>query len=127
MIDGQALENIASHKHLGLVLNNKLTWRYHIDSVSTGANKKLNIIAQLKRLLDRKSLHIMYESFIRPSLEYGNTIYCNCTELETDSIESIQQKAMGIISGGTIITPNRCLHEELAMETLQTRRDRTEM
>ena len=48
--DGKALENVASHKHLGLILNNKLTWRDHIDSVSTGANKKLNSLGHLKNI-----------------------------------------------------------------------------
>ena len=31
LFDGQELENMASHKHLGLVLNNTLTWRDHIE------------------------------------------------------------------------------------------------
>ena len=55
MFDGHALENVASHKHLRLVLNNTLTQQDHIDSVSTGANKTLNILDHLKHLLDRKN------------------------------------------------------------------------
>ena len=62
----------------------------------------------------------MYESFIK----YENSIHFNCTELETDSLESIQWRAARITSGGTISTPIRCLHEELATESVQTRRDR---
>ena len=70
LVDGQAQENMASHKVLRLVLNNKFTWSDH--GVSTGTNKRLNILAHLKHVINRETLHIMYELFIHPSLEYGN-------------------------------------------------------
>ena len=66
----------------------------------------------------------MYNSFIRPSLEYGNILYNNCTETDSDQLESVQRRAARIITGGTISTPSQCLYEELAIETLKARRDR---
>ena len=98
LFDGQALEYEASQKHLGLVLNNKLIWIDHIDNVSTGANKKLNCLPHRTHLLDRKTLHIMYESFIRPSLEYGDLIYCNCIKLEIDSLESKELQELYLVT-----------------------------
>ena len=49
------------------------------------------------------------------NLSMETPLYCNCTELETDSFKSIQWRGARIISGGTISTPIRCLHEELVM------------
>ena len=37
---------------------------------------------RLKFILDRKSLETIYLSFIRPVLEYGDTIWENCTQYE---------------------------------------------
>ena len=122
--DGHNLDSVSHHKHLGLILNNNLSWKDHIDSVTSKANTKLNVLAHLKHILDRKTLRTLYESFIRPSLEYGNIIYCNCTDGEKDEIEKIQRRAARIISGGTISTSVRLLYEELALETLETRQNR---
>ena len=124
IFDGHYLENIDSHKHLGLELNSKLTWKNHIDSITTTADKKLNLLTHLKYTLDRQTLLIMYKSFIRPSLEYGNIIWCNITETECDSLDKVQRRAARIITGGTISTSVRCLYQELSLETLQSRRDR---
>ena len=66
----------------------------------------------------------MYQSFIRPSLEYGNIIYCNCTDIENDMLESVQRRAARIITGGIISTATLCLYNELSIEPLSTRRDR---
>jgi hypothetical protein len=122
--DGQVLENVPHHKHLGLELNSTLTWKDHIDPVTANASKKLNLLAHLKHLLDRKTLLTMYLSFIRPTLEYANIVWCNCTELENDRLEAIQRRAARIISGGIIRTPTKCLYDEIGIEPLKARQDR---
>ena len=66
----------------------------------------------------------MYKVFIRPSIEYGNIIYINCTQTETEALEAVQRRAARIITGGTISAPSLCLAEELALESLETRRER---
>ena len=122
--DGHILENTDSHKHLGLELNSKLTWKNHIDAITAIADKKLNLLTHLKYLLDRKTLLVMYQSFIRPSLEYGNVIWCNTSEAENEILDKVQRRAARIITGGTISASVRCLYEELSLETLKSRRDR---
>ena len=46
---------------------------------------------QLKFQLDRKSLEIIYTSFIRPILECGNEIWDKCTQYEKDDLEKSKQ------------------------------------
>ena len=33
-----------------------------------------------QKLTDKKTLTTMYTSFIRPGLEYGSIVFCNCTD-----------------------------------------------
>ena len=118
------LENVNSHKHLGIELNSTLTWKEHITTICSAANKKVGVLACLKHLLDRKSLTTMYTSFIRPSLEYGNVIWCNCSSAENDILESVQKRALRIITGAIIRTPTNCIYEEAGIDTLKVRRER---
>jgi len=118
------LEDAESHKHLGIELNTTLTWKQHTESIALTTNKKINILSHLSKVLDRKTLSIMYTSFIRPSLEYGNIIWCNCTDNESDTLEAIQRRAARIITGGIIRTNTISLYLECGIETLQERRNR---
>ena len=86
--------------------------------------KKINILAKLKNLIDRKTLTTMYTSFIRPGLEYGSIVFCNCTDTEDEILESVQRRAFKIITGGIVRTPTNNLYDEIGMETLKVRRDR---
>ena len=36
----------------------------------------------------------MYTSFVRPSLEYANVLWNNCTDGESDQVENIQRRAV---------------------------------
>ena len=122
--DNHQLESEESHKHLGLTFNNNLTWKHHIDDIYLKANKKVSLLSKLKHLLDRQTLQIMYTSFVRPSLEYGNVIWDNCSEMESDRLENIQRRAARILTGGIIRTPSSLLYEESGLEPLAKRRER---
>ena len=56
---------------------------------------------KLKFQLDRKSLEIIYISFIRPILEYGNELLDNCTQYEKDDPAKIQIDTARIATGTT--------------------------
>ena len=118
------LETVDKHKHLGVELSTNLSWKDHITTISENAGKKINILAKLKNLIDRKTLTTMYTSFIRPGLEYGSIVFCNCTDTEDEILESVQRRAFKIITGGIVRTPTNNLYDEIGMETLKVRRDR---
>ena len=100
-LNNTVLDTVSSHKHLGIEITSNLSWKDHILTVSENANKKLNILAKLKMLVDRKSLITtgMYTSFIRSGMEHGSIVYCNCSDTDDEMLESVQRRAFKIITG----------------------------
>ena len=67
---------------------------------------------RLNFILDRKSLQIMYFSFVRPLLEYADIVWDNCSQYESNQLEQIQNEAARIVTGATILVSiNSLLHE----------------
>ena len=116
------LEEVISHKHLGLTLQSNLAWHEHINGIITNASKKLDIMQALKYKLDRKTLEVMYFSFIRPLLEYGDVIWDNSGNVLSDQIEKVQVRAARIVSGGIIRAPYESMLKELGWTKLSDRR-----
>ena len=75
----------------------------------------------LKFQLDRNSLEIIYTVFIRPKLEYGNEIWCNCTQYKKDDLGKIQTEAARIATVTTKLISIENLYSEIGWETLETR------
>lgn len=60
--------------------------------------------------------------FIRPILEYGDIVWDNLTNLQSQKIENIQLEAARIITGGTKLTSHANLYKETGWQTLSCRR-----
>ena len=116
------IEEVDSHKHLGLHLSQDCTWHKQIDYIKEKAWFRINVMRKLKFKLDRKSLETIYIAFIRPILEYADVIWDNCSQYEKDELEKIQTEAARIATGATKLISLSNLYKEICWETLQQRR-----
>ena len=118
-MDNQIIEEVSSHKHLGIFLSNDCSWHKHIDYVKEKAWVRINVMRRLKFRLNRKSLETIYFSFIRPLLEYADVIWDNCTYYEKLELDKIQSEAARIVSGATKLVSLHALYEEVGWESLE--------
>ena len=123
----QQIKEVENHKHLGIYLSNDGTWHTHISYIKEKAWNRINIMRKLKFQLDRKSLEIIYTSFIRPILEYGNEIWDNCTQYEKEDLEKIQKEAARIATGTTKLISAENLYNEIGWDTLESRRNKQKL
>ena len=114
------MNEVSTHKHLGLYLCNNCSWHEHIEYIKAKAWQRINTTRRLKFDLDRKSLQIIYFSFIRPLLEY--IVWNNCTQYESLGLEQIQYEAARIVTGATRLVSINSLLTETGWETLSARR-----
>ena len=70
-----SVAHTTSQKHLGLYLDEKLSFYDHINAKVLKANKGIEIIKRLSNILHRNSLLTICKSFIRPYLDYCDIIY----------------------------------------------------
>ena len=69
------VERMSHQKHLGIILDEKLSFKQHLDSIIPKVNKGISVIKKLRHSLPRKSLATIYKAFLRPLLDYGDIIY----------------------------------------------------
>ena len=114
---------VDSHKHLGVFLSNDGKWQQHIESITSKAWKRINLMRKLKFLLNWKSLETIYFSFIRPILEYADVVWTNCTIDEKYELDKIQNEAMRIVTGATKLVSIDNLYKETGWDSLEKRRN----
>ena len=87
-------------KHLGLILDKRLNFKYHLNDKISKAMKGIGLIKRLYYYLPRMSLLTIYRSFIRPHLDYCDVIYDQPhNEHFCSKIESVQYEAALSITG----------------------------
>ena len=112
-----------SQKHLGLVLDNRLTFKKHTKDKLSHTYFGVGKIKGLRDILPRDSLVTIYKSFTGLHLDYRDVIYDQPNnDSFTDKIEQLQVKAYLAITGDIQGTSRNCLYNELGPESLSSRR-----
>ena len=123
LFNNSTIQQIASQKHLGIHLDEELTFKHHINEKINKANKSTGIIRKLNNILPRSALLTIYRSFIRPHHDYGDVIYDQAeNESFSSKIESVQYNASLAITGAIKGTSQEKLYQELDLESLRSTR-----
>ena len=123
-MDGVIIGKIPSHKHLGLTFLKTCSWDEHIVNISEKACTRVNLLKALKFRVSRKSLEKMYFAYVRPLLEYSDTVWDNCSLASKKLLDAVHIEAARIVSGGTKLCSVDKLFQELGWEPLQIRRNK---
>ena len=118
----EILEYVENHKLLGIILNKKMSWDNHIDLMYSSANKWVGLLQKTSFLIPRKAKEKIYESFIKPIIEYGNIIYSNSTITKLNLLDKLQKRCAVICLNSYKLTETVLLYRELGWDTLEHRR-----
>ena len=100
MFNSNLVNKAFSQKHLGITLHESLSFEQHLKAISVKTNRTLYLLRKLQNLLPRAALIILYKSFIRPYLDYGDIIYEQAFTLSShEKLKSIQYNASLAITG----------------------------
>jgi len=121
IMEGEAINRVHSAKLLGVNISDKLDWDVHVASINSKASKRLFYLRQLKRSgLCVKDLVTVFLSMIRPVSEYACQVWStSLTQANIDLLESIQKRALKIISPALTYKEALDLHQ---LPTLVERR-----
>ena len=101
LINGTPIEQVDNFKILGVILQNDLKWNTHITTTIKKANKRLFLLAQLKRArIPNDDLLTLYKSFILPVVNYACEVFhSSLTQYLADDLERVQKRALRTITG----------------------------
>ena len=66
---------VDEHKHLGIILDSKLSFSAHIKSAISKTSKGIGLPKYLSKYLPRHTLNELYKLYVRPNLDYWYVIY----------------------------------------------------
>ena len=98
IVDNVTIEVVTNCKFLGVVLDDKFTWKLHINHVTNKVSKGLGILLKARKILDKESLITLYNALIKPYFTYGLTIWGNTFKSHLKKLETLQKKIMRIIN-----------------------------
>ncbi|KAG7309384.1 hypothetical protein JYU34_005343 [Plutella xylostella] len=131
-LSGHLLQRQSVVRDLGIYFDEQLTFRYHYENITGKANKLLGfIIRASKHFKKYRSSIYLFQSLVRPILEYGSVIWSPYYVVHIDNIERIQRKFTRFLSYKCKAGRSRSSYEErlekFNMVSLKYRRNQSDL
>ena len=91
------LEQQTFVKYLGILIDNNLSWKYHIDYISSKVSKGIGMIARLRHLVPFATLLNIYRSLIEPYISYGLIAWGQAANIHLNKILILQKRALRLM------------------------------
>ena len=102
-------------KILGLIFDNKLKWKSHVNQIIKITSQRLYALRVLKNIMKRDELKAIYTAIIRSIIDYGSPVFVTISKDLKASLNRIQKRAHYIIYG---------TNHSLNLEDLECRKER---
>jgi len=76
-IESFKVKGVESCKFLGAYLDEKMTWKTHIEEITSKMSKRVGIISRIKHILPKYILHTSYYTMIFPYSHYCNIVWAS--------------------------------------------------
>lgn len=98
-LDGISLETVNYIKDLGVIVDSKLNFKLHYESIINKAIKMIGFICRHTREFDNiQSLKCLYYTLVRTILEYASTVWSPSYQIHIESIEKVQNRFLRYMS-----------------------------
>ena len=98
ILDDTNLERVDKTKFLGVIIDENLTWKYHIDGITKTISRNIGMMNKLKFFVPERILRTLYCSLVLPYINYGILIWGKACDIYLSKIHKLQKWAMRIIS-----------------------------
>ena len=79
-IGSESIKRVSSNKTLGVIVDECITWKDHIDEVAKKDAKGIGILRRSKDFLDKDTLKTVYNAFVLPHFDYCSLVWHNCSK-----------------------------------------------
>ncbi len=97
-LNGITIHESPKIKYLGIIMDDRLTWKHHVFELSKKLNKSTGVIYKMRRLCPQRVLLSIYYSLMHSHLNYGLCVWGNAIEEYLNKIRLTQKKIIRILN-----------------------------
>ena len=118
-IGNETIKKISKCKTLGVIIDDKLLWKDHINEISAKVSKGFGIMRRIKTFVTQSVMQSIYNSLILPYFDYCNMVWENTAKYNLQKIQKMQNRAARILTGSSYDVSTTDLMRQLKWQTLE--------
>ena len=84
-LNNKSLHESHHVKYLGILIDNKLNWKLHIDELTKTLGRAIGLLSKIRHFLTCSTLQYLYHSLFNSHLAYGCTLWSSATRQDSQT------------------------------------------
>lgn len=97
MMGENILKQVTSVKYLGVIMDEKMSWKNHIETIKTKLSRACNVVYKLRYIVPLKTLICVYYSLVYSHLNYAILSWGSTCKSNLESLYTLQKKFLKIM------------------------------
>ena len=93
-IGNEKIVEVATHKVLGVTIDNNLFWTNHVNELTKRVSRKLYQLAKIKHFLNAHAQKLFFHAHIQPVIDYASTLWHSASANTLKPLVSIHKRAL---------------------------------
>ena len=119
VIDGHDIAEVPAVKYLGVTLDNRMSWKPHIDNVIGKFSRGCWAIANLRKFLNMEILRTLYYSLVYPYIHYGITNWGSAAKTHLSKLEIKHKQIVRLMTWSKYNSPSNPIFVKLRLLKIQ--------
>ena len=103
---------VAKFKYLGLIIDEKLTWKFHVESILSCIAPYVGMLRRIRPFVNEKTSMKLYYAYIHSRLTYCLPVWSSCPLEQKMRLQRLQNKAIKFIKQKPLRTPTSELFDD---------------
>ena len=121
-INGTPLSRVKKCKHLGVIVDENLSWSDHIDQVRKKALSGMHVIRKVKNIIPQSTRNLLYNTIVSSHFDYCDVVWGNCGVTLQEKLQKLQNRSARIIRNVDWSVPSSVNLKELNWISLNAKR-----
>ena len=121
-VKGAQIERVSEYKYLGIWLDDKVTFKFHIDTLANKLRQKIGFLYRNKSIFPIICRKKIIEAVFLSVMDYGDTIYGNAAPTTLEPLKTAYHSAIRFITGDAFRTHHCLLYDKVGWLSLENRR-----
>ena len=117
-VNDSRITEVSESKFLGIIVDNKLSWKPHIKYIADKISKSSSIIRYLKYSFPTNILKTLYMSLVMPYLSYCNIVWSSAFKTLLKPLVILQKKCIRSITKSEYLAHSEPLFKECKLLTV---------
>ena len=94
VLNNHTIEQVTEHRHLGVIIDDRLNWEKHINTLSKSVAKNVYLLSRLTHVTNYEACYFFFHAHIMSLINYASNLWDNSDDVHLVRLHSIHKRAL---------------------------------